>query len=168
MAILQSDHSATVAPGFNARFVAPLALGSTLNPINSTMIATALVPIAQNFHIPISEAGWLIAGLYLASAVSQPAMGRFADLFGPRRVYLMALMLVAVAGLIGELAKDLPWLVVARVVLGIGTSGAYPSAMRLFRQRADEIGASPPRTRWAYCPWRRYRLRPLDHCSGAY
>jgi MFS family permease len=70
---------------FGFRFVAPLALGSTLNPINSTMIATALVPIATSFHASVADAGWLIAGLYLASAIAQPTMGRLADLFGARR-----------------------------------------------------------------------------------
>src|ERR1700728_4943062 len=81
---------------FGFRFVAPLALGSTLNPVNSTMIATALVPIATDFHASVAEAGWLIAGLHLASAIAQPLMGRLADLFGPRRIYLIALLLVAI------------------------------------------------------------------------
>jgi MFS family permease len=130
---------------FGFRFVAPLALGSTLNPINSTMIATALVPIATDFHASVAEAGWLIAGLYLASAIAQPVMGRLADLFGPRRIYLIALLLVALAGLLGLLAPSLNSLVVARVLLGIGTSGAYPSAMRIFRVQADGLGYEPPR-----------------------
>src|ERR1700735_2630148 len=100
--------------GFGFRFVAPLALGAVLNPINSTMISTALVPIATDFHASVAEAGWLIAGLYLASAIAQPVMGRLADLFGPRRIYLIALLLVALAGLLGLLAPSLNSLVVAR------------------------------------------------------
>jgi len=131
---------------FGFRFVAPLGLGSTLNPVNSTMISTALVPIAGDFHASVAQSGWLIAGLYLASAVAQPTMGRLADLFGPRRVYLVALVLVALSGLIGELAPSLGVLIGARVLLGIGTSGAYPSAMRLFRTQADRHGyKAPPR-----------------------
>ena len=131
---------------FGFRFVTPLGLGSTLNPVNSTMISTALVPIAGDFHASVAETGWLIAGLYLASAVAQPTMGRLADLFGPRRVYLTALLLVALSGLIGEWAPSLGVLVAARVLLGIGTSGAYPSAMRLFRTQADRHGyTQPPR-----------------------
>ena len=55
---------------FGYRFVTPLALGSTLNPINSTMISTALVPIANDYHASVAETGWLIAGLYL---VNRPA-----------------------------------------------------------------------------------------------
>ncbi len=131
---------------FGFRFVTPLGLGSTLNPVNSTMISTALVPIAGDFHASVAQTGWLIAGLYLASAVAQPTMGRLADLFGPRRVYLVALILVALSGLIGEFAPSLGVLVAARVLLGIGTSGAYPSAMRLFRLQADRFGyKAPPR-----------------------
>src|SRR5271154_3691127 len=136
--------------GFGFRFVAPLALGSTLNPINSTMIATALVPIAADLHASVAEVGWLVAGLYLASAVAQPALGHVADLLGPRRVYLTSLLLVAGAGLLGCLAPSLDWLVAARVLLGIGSPGAYPSALRLFRMQADRLGAEPPRVAMGY------------------
>src|SRR5471030_2700330 len=139
------NHSPRSAAPFGLRFVLPLAFGSILNPINSTMIATALVPIAADFHASVAQAGWLIAGLYLASAIAQPTMGRLEDLFGPRRVYLISLLLIALAGVLGQAAPTLNSLVVARVVLGIGTSGAYPCAMRIFRTRADCLGCEPPR-----------------------
>jgi MFS family permease len=135
---------------FGFRFVAPLALGSCLNPINSTMIATALVPIAQSLHKSVAEVGWLIAALYLASAIAQPTMGRLADLFGPRRVLLCALSLVALSGVVGWFSTSLPILVVARVILGVGTSGAYPAAMRIFRVRADHLGIPPPRAAMSF------------------
>ena len=73
---------------FGFRFVAPLALGAILNPINSTMIATALVPISSSLHTSVAHANWLIVSLYMTCAVAQPSMGRFADLFGPRRILI--------------------------------------------------------------------------------
>src|ERR1700733_2112251 len=130
---------------FGFCFVAPLALGSTLNPINSTMISTALTPIAMAFNPSVAQTGWLIAGLYLTSAIAQPTMGRLADLFGPRRIYLISLGVVALAGVVGALAPTLALLVGARVLLGIGTSGAYPAAMRIFRSQADRRAMEPPR-----------------------
>jgi MFS family permease len=130
---------------FGFCFVAPLALGSTLNPINSTMISTALTPIAMAFNASVAQTGWLIAGLYLTSAIAQPTMGRLADLFGPRRIYLISLGVVALAGVVGALASSVALLVGARVLLGIGTSGAYPSAMRIFRSQADRRAMAPPR-----------------------
>jgi MFS family permease len=72
-------------------------------------------------------------------------MGRLADLFGPRRVYLFSLCVVTVAGIAGAIAPSLGALIAVRVLLGIGTSGAYPSAMRIFRTQADRIGSNPPR-----------------------
>ena len=68
---------------FGFSYMAPLVLGATLNPINSTMISTAIVPIADSLHASIAEAGWLIAVLYLTSAIAQPTMGRLVDLFAP-------------------------------------------------------------------------------------
>jgi len=135
---------------FGFRFVTPLALGATLNPINSTMIATALTPIAADLHATVGQAGWLIAGLYLASAIAQPTMGRLADLFGPRRIYLIALSLVAGAGLLAMFAPTLAGLALSRVVLGIGTSAAYPAAMRIYRTQADRHGYAPPRAAMGY------------------
>src|SRR6202521_623370 len=111
---------------FGFRFVAPLALGSTLNPVNSTMISTALAPIGSTFGATVAQTAWLIAGLYLTSAIAQPTMGRLADLFGPRRIYLLSLVLVALAGLGGVYAPTLGALVAVRVLLGVGTSAAYP------------------------------------------
>src|SRR5580658_3623694 len=67
------------SPHFGFRFVTPLALGSTLNPVNSTMISTALAPIAVAFSASVAQTGWLIAGLYLTSAIAQPTMGRLAE-----------------------------------------------------------------------------------------
>ncbi|QHE93222.1 MFS transporter [Pandoraea fibrosis] len=131
---------------FGYRLIAPIALGSMLNPINSTMIATALVPIARDFQANVAQTGWLIAALYLTSAIAQPTMGRLADRFGPRRVYLICLMLVAIAGLLGAVMSSLTGLVCVRVLLGIGTSGAYPAAMRIFRVQADRLRGEPPRS----------------------
>ena len=49
--------------------LAPLISGAVLNPINSTIIAVALVPIGVAFGEPASATAWLISSLYLATAV---------------------------------------------------------------------------------------------------
>jgi MFS family permease len=136
----------TDAPsGFGPRLVVPLMLGSVLNPINSTMIATALVAIGGSFHVGAADTAWLVSSLYLASAVAQPAMGRLADLLGARRVFLGGLLIVGGAGAVGAMAPSLGWLIVSRVLLGIGTSAAYPAAMAMLRAHANRLGIPTPR-----------------------
>jgi MFS family permease len=119
-------------------------MGSALNPINSSMIAIALVPIAGAMHVSVGQTAILISSLYLTSAIAQPAAGRLAEEFGPRRVFLVGIATVLVAGIIGGLAQNMLTLVVARVLIGLGTSAGYPSAMLLVRRRATAIGLNEP------------------------
>ncbi|MER6300060.1 MFS transporter [Kitasatospora sp. NPDC001539] len=129
---------------FNRRLLAPMVLGSVLNPINSSMIAVALVPVGIAFGAPPAETAWLVTALYLATAVGQPVLGRLVDDYGPRRLYLAGTALVGLAGLLGALAPSLGLLVAARVLLGLGTSAAYPAAMHLTRSEAERTGRSSP------------------------
>ncbi|MFI2296702.1 MFS transporter [Isoptericola sp. NPDC019571] len=126
--------------GYDTRLTLPLALGSLLNPINSSMIAVALVPIGIAFGAPAAQTVWLVTALYLVTAVGQPVVGRVVDLVGPRRPYLVGAALVGIAGMLGALAPSLGVLVLARALLGIGTCAAYPAAMWLVRHATDRSG----------------------------
>ncbi|MBO1416509.1 MFS transporter [Streptomyces sp. FH025] len=129
---------------FSWRFTAPLYLGSSLNPINSAIIATALVPIADGLHVPAGSTAILVTSLYLASAIAQPTAGKLAEVVGPRRVFLGGILLVLLGGLVGGFGANLATLTVARVLIGIGTSAGYPSAMVLIRRRAAQVGLDAP------------------------
>ena len=58
--------------GFGWRYTSPLLTGSTLNPINSSLIATGLVGIGVDFHKGPGTTATLISVLYLCSAIMQP------------------------------------------------------------------------------------------------
>ncbi|MEV7399195.1 MFS transporter [Streptomyces sp. NPDC091267] len=133
------------APGFSSRLTAPLLIGSLLNPLNTTMISTALVAIGHHFDIGAADTAWLISVLYLASAVAQPVLGKLADVLGPRRVFLAGLVVVIASGLVGAVAPSFDWLIVSRLLLGIGTSAAYPAAMAVLRDESARIGRATPR-----------------------
>ena len=129
---------------FSSRFMTPLLMGAALNPINSSLIALALVPIANDLGIPVGRTAILISCLYLTSAVAQPTLGRVAEEIGPRRVFLGGLLVVLAGGLVGSTAGGLTSLVVARVLMGLGTSAGYPSAMLAIRRRAAALGLAEP------------------------
>ena len=130
-----------VAAPFGWRTVTPLVMGSALNPVNSSVIATALVPIAAALHVPVGRTSILVSSLYLACAIAQPTAGKLAEEFGPRRVFLAGIVLVLLGGLVGGLGNNLAVLVVARVLIGVGTSCGYPSAMVIIRRRSHQAGA---------------------------
>lgn len=129
---------------FDRTLIAPMVLGSVLNPVNSSMLAVALVPIGIALGAPPSRTAWLVSALYLSTAIGQPVVGRVVDLYGPRRLYLAGAALVGIAGVLGALAPSLGVLVVARVLLGFGTCAGYPAAMYLIRGQATRTGRDSP------------------------
>src|SRR6202000_478490 len=105
-----------VANPFGWRTVTPLVMGSALNPVNSSGIAPALVPIAAALHVPVGRTSILVSSLYLACAIAQPTAGKLAEEFGPRRVFLVGIVLVMLGGVVGGAGNSLAVLVVARVL----------------------------------------------------
>jgi len=89
-------------------------MGSALNPINSSVIATALVSIASAMGVSVGQTSILISSLYLTCAIAQPTAGRLAEEFGPRRVFLAGILIVLLGGFLGGVGQDMPMLVVAR------------------------------------------------------
>ncbi|MET8183587.1 hypothetical protein [Streptomyces sp. NPDC005336] len=67
-----SDTS-TTTNAFSWRFVTPLLTGSAINAINSSLIATALVPIAAAVHVSVGRTAVLVSALYLAGAARLPS-----------------------------------------------------------------------------------------------
>ncbi|MFE9068769.1 MFS transporter [Streptomyces violaceusniger] len=129
---------------FSWPFTTPLYVGSALNPINSSIIATGLVPIAADLNVSVGATAVLVSSLYLASAVAQPTAGKLAEVVGPRRIFLSGILLVLLGGVVGGLGQNLAMLTVARVLIGIGTSAAFPCAMVMIRRRAEEAGLDAP------------------------
>jgi MFS family permease len=129
---------------FHWRFVTPLLMGSCLNPVNSSLIATALVPIATAMHVSVGKTAVLVSALYLACTIAQPTAGKLSEEFGPRRVFLTGIAIVFIGGLVGGFGTNMAMLTLARVLIGIGTSAGYPSAMLLVRRRATEAGMKAP------------------------
>lgn len=119
-------------------------VGPLLNPINTTMVSVALTPISRDLGIGAAQAIWLVAALYLASAIAQPTMGKLADRFGPKKVFLTGLVIVGIAGVVPEVLTGFGGAVFARVLIGIGTSSAYPAALTTLRQHSVRIGKPAP------------------------
>lgn len=125
--------------------VAGLSLGTALNPLNSSMIAVALVVLRGDFGLDVAAVTWVVTSFYLASAAGQPVMGRLADRFGPRRMFMMGMALVAVTCALAPFAPNFALLCVARAVMALGTATAYPSAVVMVGAIAHRANVEPAR-----------------------
>jgi MFS family permease len=126
------------------RFLAPLALSNMLNPLNSTMLATAVLSIILAFKQDPGASALLIVPLYFTSAIGQPLMGRLCDIFSPHKINLMGFVLILISGLVGVFALNFNWLIASRVLLGLGSSAAYPSSITIVKRRYDALKIPVP------------------------
>jgi len=126
------------------RALAAILLGTVLNPINSSMIAVALVRIRADFDVSVVALSWLVSSFYLVTAVGQSVLGRLADQLGPRRIQCTGFALIALAGVLGPLAPSFGWLIGARLLLAAGTSAGFPAGLALLRNAS---GGRPPAPR---------------------
>lgn len=114
--------------------IAIAALGIFLAALDQTVIVTALWPISKDLQIPITEldkAAWVITAYLLGYTVALPLMGRVADVYGQRRVYLFSLLLFTLGSVLCALAPSLEWLVAARGLQAIGGGAVLPVGMAM-------------------------------------
>jgi MFS family permease len=115
-----------------------VALGTMLNPLNTSMISVAFSRLQEEFHVDYSAISWLIATYYVASAIAQPVMGKISDLFGPKRVFIMGLITITVASMLAPLSPNIGWLIGFRIIQAIGSSALFPSGMGMIRNMITE------------------------------
>lgn len=125
--------------------VAGLSLGTALNLLNSSMIAVALVVLREDFALDVATVTWVVTAFYLTSAAGQPLMGRLADRFGPRRLFLLGMALVVATCALAPFAPNFALVCVARAFMALGTATAYPSAVVLVAALARQANVKSTR-----------------------
>lgn len=112
-----------------------IGLGTLLNPLNSSMISVALTTLQHEFALTFADATWMISVFYLASAAGQPVMGKLSDMFGPKRLFLAGLSIVALSSILAPFSPNYPFLLACRALQAIGSSTLFPSGMAMVRTR---------------------------------
>ena len=103
------------------------AAGACVISLDSTM-NIAFPAIAAAFAVPPERVRWVIVCYVLVYAVTSLVGGALADRVGHGRVFRAGLLLSVVAFAMGALAPTFGWLLVARVVQGLGGGCVYGTA----------------------------------------
>lgn len=103
-----------------ARF-AVIGLGTVLGPLDSA-VNIAFPDITRAFDVPLQSIQWVVICYVLTYASLMLVFGRLGDLFGHQRIFQIGLGLSAVSFLLCASARQFEWLLVFRVVQGVGTA----------------------------------------------
>jgi len=114
-----------------------------LAALDQTIVATALPRIVGDLG-GLSSYSWVITAYVLAAAVTVPLYGKLGDIYGRRRLYIVAISIFLFGSVLCGLAQSMTELVLARAVQGMGAGGLFALAIAT-------VGVIvPPRDRGRY------------------
>ncbi|WGW12110.1 MDR family MFS transporter [Saxibacter everestensis] len=99
-----------------------LMLSMLLASLNQTVLSTALPTIVGELD-GVDHMLWIMTAFILASTIMMPVYGKLGDLLGRKGLLLIAISLFMIGSIFGGLAGDMTWLIVARVIQGLGGGG---------------------------------------------
>jgi EmrB/QacA subfamily drug resistance transporter len=102
-----------------------LLLTMFLAALDQTIVATALPTIGRQFG-DVSSLSWVITAYLLAATAVAPVFGTLADIYGRRAMIIAALALFIAGSVLCALAPNMPVLILARGLQGLGGGGIMP------------------------------------------
>ncbi|WP_052441269.1 MFS transporter [Streptacidiphilus anmyonensis] len=117
-----------------------LSLGYFMTLLDSTMVTIAIPGMMGSLHAALPQVLWALNGYIITVTVLLITAGRLGDRYGPRRMFVVGVLLFTVASLLCGLATVTGVLVGARVLQGVGAALLMPQSLTL-------IVASFPRER---------------------
>ncbi|CZR65066.1 related to MFS multidrug transporter [Phialocephala subalpina] len=99
-------------------------VGVVLTAIDSTIVATLLVPISTTFK-SLGSLAWLGSAYLIGQAASQPLCGRLTEIFGRRAGLIVANSTFGIGTLICGLANNEGQILFGRALAGLGGGAIY-------------------------------------------
>ena len=119
--------------------LAAVSLGMFMALLDVTIVNIAIPAIMEDLNTTITKVSWVLNAYNLAMAALFLSMGRVADKFGQKLVFVSGLALFTLFSLLCGLSPTIDWLIVFRVGQGIGGAMMMPVSLSIL------MGAFPKR-----------------------
>jgi DHA2 family multidrug resistance protein len=119
-------------PSVNPWMVAVSVMLATFMVVLDSSVANVALPhIAGNLSASTDESTWVLTSYLVSNAIMLPAAGWIARRIGRKRLLMISILVFTAASLLCGVAIDMPMLIVARVLQGIGGGGMQPLAQSI-------------------------------------
>jgi EmrB/QacA subfamily drug resistance transporter len=126
--------------------LAAVSVGLFMIMLDNTVVNVALPSMRRSLHMSLSELEWVVAGYALTFAAFMLIGGKLADYLGRRLIFMVGLAVFTGASLACGLAPNGGFLIVARIVQGLGGALMNPATLSIIsatfapRERGRAIG----------------------------
>jgi EmrB/QacA subfamily drug resistance transporter len=113
-------------------------LGSSMAFIDGTVVNVALPALQASFHATVADVQWVVEsyGLFLAALIL--VGGALGDVMGRRRIFLIGVVLFAIASAVCGFSANITQLIIGRSVQGIGAALLVPGSLAIISASFDE------------------------------
>jgi EmrB/QacA subfamily drug resistance transporter len=123
--------------------LAAVSMVAMLSALDQTVVSTALPHILSSLQ-GAALLGWVFTAYFVGATATVAVVGKLADLFGRRRVFLISIGLFSAASLLCGIAASLPQLVAFRGLQGIGAGAIQTCSLIVM----SDMFAPRERARW--------------------
>lgn len=122
-----SDTTISENHGVNPWIIAGVVgMAAFMEVLDISIANVSLRHIAGSLSASYEEATWVLTSYLVANAIILPISGWLSQLIGRKRFFLISITIFTAASLLCGLAPSLGWLIVFRIIQGIGGGGLQP------------------------------------------
>lgn len=115
-----------------------ISIATFMEVLDTSIANVSLRHIAGSLSVTFEKATWVLTSYLVANAIVLPISGWLAGVLGRKRFYLGCVVIFTASSLACGLAPSLSWLLVFRVLQGLGGGGLAPSALSMLRDSFPE------------------------------
>jgi MFS transporter, PHS family, inorganic phosphate transporter len=102
------------------------------------VIGIVVALIETQWKLSTNQVSWLNSATLLASAVGAIIFGRVADILGRKRIYGYEVLILAFGAIASAFSPNYTFLLVSRIILGIGIGGDYPVSATIMSEYSSK------------------------------
>lgn len=99
-----------------------LCLAGTVVSLQQTLMVPLLPDFPKILNTTPDDVSWLVTATLLTSAVATPIVSKMADMYGKRRMMIVAMVTMVIGSVICAVGESFGWLVVGRAFQGLAAS----------------------------------------------
>lgn len=111
--------------------LAALVPGMFLSLADATIMTIAIPEIIQRLDSSVTAVSWILNGYNLVLTVLFMTMGRLADRFGHKGLFLIGVAVFTLASLGCALSPSVAWIIVFRTLQAVGAAAVIPTSLTL-------------------------------------
>lgn len=119
-----------------------VALGTSMVPINASIVNVSLPAIAEFFHVTVAMSQWVLTAYLIMLLSLVLFFGRFGDSYGQEKLYISGIVGFLISSILCSVALSILFLIIFRALQGVAAAMMISVSIGIVRRAfpVEELG----------------------------